>query len=147
MTMHIYKIHVAQTGKTEEVRYFNAYTAADALVHAKVFFDWQFNGAYEIHMLEPTKDEQHESGIAQKCPRCAGTGLALVDNKYCLPCKGMGEINNIAWIREALDVIKERHGRDHSGGCRIPSQGDDCPCTLCLCDKIRDYIENQARKA
>ena len=121
--MMTYKIYVEQTGKTESVHHFAAHTAADALVQAKVFFDWQFNGAYVIHMINPVEDQFDQ------------------------PLSVVHKIKNIAWLREALDVIKERHGRAHSGGCRIPSQGDDCPCTLCLCDKIRDYIENQAWKA
>ncbi len=42
---------------------------------------------------------------------------------------------------EALEEIKRRHQEDHSGGCRILSLGDKCPCTMCLCDNVRRFIK------
>jgi hypothetical protein len=127
--MMTYKIYVEQTGKTESVHHFAAHTAADALVQAKVFFDWQFNGAYVIHMINP------------------------VENQLDQPLSVVHKIKGIAWIHEALDAIKERHSKHHSGECRLYRddivliEKANCPCTLCLCDNIRDYIESQAQKA
>ena len=121
--MMTYKIYVEQTGKTESVHHFAAHTAADALVQAKVFFDWQFNGAYVIHMINP------------------------VENQLDQPPSGVLDMVGIASIRMALNEIVERHRIDHPGECRIFSRGNSCSCTLCLCGMIRDYVEKQARKA
>lgn len=121
--MNIYKIYVEQTGKMEEVRYFDAHTAADALVQAKVIFDWLFNGAYTIHKINPVEDQFDQ------------------------PPSGVLDMAGIASIRMALNEIVERHRIDHPGGCRIFSRGNSCSCTLCLCGMIRDYVEKQARKA
>lgn len=57
-------------------------------------------------------------------------------------------IKGIAWIREAFEVIKDRHRQARPGGCKAFSEGDACICTLCLCDKIREFVESQiAQKA
>jgi hypothetical protein len=50
--MHEYKVAVEPKGRMEITYHFHAYTAADALVQAKVFFDWQFDGGYTIHRLD-----------------------------------------------------------------------------------------------
>lgn len=59
-------------------------------------------------------------------------------------------IGDIQRAHDALELVKHRHREDHSGGCRMLSKGDDCDCTLCLCDRahcvIRD-LDVQSRES
>lgn len=41
----------------------------------------------------------------------------------------------------ALTQAKEEYQKLHSGGCRMPSQGDICECFLCRMDKLRAEAE------
>lgn len=47
---------------------------------------------------------------------------------------------------KALEELKDRHRQDHPGGCRMFSQGENCQCTLCLCDNLHEFLE-KAQKA
>lgn len=40
---------------------------------------------------------------------------------------------------EALEAIKARFKTP--GCCSVISKGPFCECLLCLCDRVRDYIE------
>ena len=56
-------------------------------------------------------------------------------------CRQGGEGVTADEAYEALEEIKKRHSAEHSGGCRILSLGDKCPCTMCLCDNVRRFIK------
>lgn len=42
---------------------------------------------------------------------------------------------------EILEELKKRHREDHAGGCRLLSRGQDCHCTLCLCDALHEFVD------
>ncbi len=45
----------------------------------------------------------------------------------------------------ALEEVKDRHRKDHPGGCRMFSQGDACQCTLCLCDNVHEFLDKSQK--
>lgn len=44
---------------------------------------------------------------------------------------------------EILEELKERHRKASPGGCRLFSLGEDCRCTLCLCDDIHAFVDGR----
>lgn len=54
--MHKYLVIFEPKGRMRESREYRAYTAADALVQAKVFLDWQWSEGYKIHELQCLED-------------------------------------------------------------------------------------------
>jgi hypothetical protein len=54
--------------------------------------------------------------------------------------------NWLAGAHAAIENVKNLYRARHSGGCRMPSQGDKCDCFLCACDNtLQSYIETDKR--